>query len=226
MYWQENDDDSDECSVPGEVVDLLFSIRCQSLPLDHGYSLSMAIQQILPWINNEPCAAIQQIHVAESSHGWKRPDHDNALLLPSRRTRLMLRMPAHRVDDCRQLENQLLDIDGHDLNTGPFRIRSLSRLTTLMSRYTLTRQDEPDEQFIERIYSDLQERGIGVKKMLSGLVVKHSRPEGSLLTRKLMLAGLTQENALSLQQQGLDDLQLMGIGVFLPHKGIDAVKPG
>ena len=224
MVWQENEQDTEEDDIPGDVVDLLFSIRCKSLPLDHGLSLSRAVAQVIPWVSNEPQTAIHQIHVAESSHGWQRPDSEAGVLLPSRRTRLILRMPAHRVADCRQLENQALNIDGHELVTESFKTRLLSRHTTLMARYIMTSGEEADDEFIARMHSVLQEQGITVKKMLSGLTVKHSGPEGQLITRKLMLAELTREDSLHLQQQGLENLMLMGIGIFLPHKGIDAVK--
>ena len=49
-------------------------------------------------------------------------------------------------------------------------------------------------------------------------------PEVSLLTRSLMLADLTLEESLRLQQQGLGTHRHMGCGIFIPHKGIDAVK--
>ena len=225
MVWQESEDDSENNQVPDNVVDLLFSIHCKSLPLDHGHSLSLAIQNIMPWISNEPQAAIHQIHVAESSHGWHRPDGDSAILLPSRRTRLILRMPVHRIADCRQLEGEKLDIEGHELIVKACKTRPLSRLTTLMSRYITTSREEADEQFTARLLGHLQEQGIVVKKMLSGLMVAHNGPEGEIVTRKLMLAGLNREHSLHLQQHGLGNLMLMGIGVFLPHKGIDAVNP-
>jgi len=226
MIWQENGQDTEDDEISGDVVDLLFSIRCKSLPLDHGFSLSKAVTDIIPWIGDEPQAAIHQIHVAESSHGWQRPDSEAGVLLPSRRTRLILRMPSHRVTDCAQLESQTLDIDGHELVTESFKARSLSRMTTLMARYIDTSNEEADDQFIARMYTLIRDQGITVKKMLSGLVVRHSGPEGELITRKLMLSGLSREDSLQLQQQGLGNLLLMGIGIFLPHKGIDAVKPG
>jgi CRISPR/Cas system CSM-associated protein Csm4 (group 5 of RAMP superfamily) len=41
-----------------------------------------------------------------------------------------------------------------------------------------------------------------------------------------MLADLKPEESLRLQQQGLGPHRLMGCGIFIPHKGIDAVhKP-
>jgi hypothetical protein len=39
-----------------------------------------------------------------------------------------------------------------------------------------------------------------------------------------MLADLTAEESVRLQEQGLGPLRQMGCGIFIPHKGIDAVK--
>jgi CRISPR/Cas system CSM-associated protein Csm4 (group 5 of RAMP superfamily) len=42
-----------------------------------------------------------------------------------------------------------------------------------------------------------------------------------------MLASLTPDESLRLQQHGLGPHRTMGCGIFIPHKGIDAVKkPG
>ena len=223
MYWQD-DDTNDDFEVPEDVVDLLFSIRCSHLPVDHGQMLSQAIFQYLPWICSEPQAAVHQIHVAESSHGWQRPEDD--LLLPSRRTKLVLRMPAHRLNDCLVLVDQTLDIDGHGLKVEASKSRPLSKLTTIFARYIETSDNEKDDEFMRRMQTLLKKQKIDAKKMMSGRVVKHVTPQGPLITRKLMLSGLSVEDSLTLQQWGLGDKMLMGIGIFLPHKGIDAVNPG
>ena len=34
----------------GDIVDAVFAISCRSLPVDHAYALSQAIQAVLPWI--------------------------------------------------------------------------------------------------------------------------------------------------------------------------------
>jgi CRISPR-associated protein Cas6 len=223
MYWQD-DTSEEDVEIPEDVIDLLFSISCKSLPIDHGQTLAQAIIEILPWIANESQAAVHQIHVAESSHGWQRPEED--LLLPSRRTKLVLRMPSHRLDDCRALIDQTLDIDGHDLKVEASKSRPLSKLTTIFARYIETSDNEADDEFMRRLQILLKKQKIDAKKMMSGRVVKHITPEGPLCTRKLMLSGLSVEDSLYLQQWGLGDKMLMGIGIFLPHKGIDAVNPG
>ena len=227
MYWQENDDDPDSFQVTKEVVDMVFAIQSKTLPLDHGYALQQAVVRHIPWLYDEPRAAIHQIHVAESANGWNRPqDPSNELLWPSRRTRLVLRLPQNRIEDCQALNGQSLDIDGHELIIGPARQKILSSLTTIFARYVDTDGSDQDQIFIEKMAEILQQQNIRAKKMMSGLLLKHRLEDGYLLTRKLMLAGLSIEDSVRLQQQGIGDRQLMGIGIFLPHKGIDTVKAG
>ncbi|MCP3687772.1 MAG: type I-MYXAN CRISPR-associated protein Cas6/Cmx6 [Gammaproteobacteria bacterium] len=225
MHWQDDEEQSN-VSTLDDVLDLMYSIRCKSLPLDHGYALSRAVSEKLSWIKQEPLAAIHQIHVAESAHGWQRPLGKGSVLLPSRRSKLILRMPRRRLVDCRELCGQVLDIDGHILHTDSFKPRSLSTLTTVFARYIETQANEGDDEFIQRIFELLQAQGIAVKKMMSGMMAGHSSDAGEILTRKLLLSGLSVDDALRLQQQGLGKFMLMGIGIFLPHKGIDVVKQG
>ena len=73
MYWQE-ESDQDHYEVPEDVMDLLFSIRCPTLPVDHAWSLSEQVRQVLPWFGEEPAAGLHVIHGAESGNGWERPE--------------------------------------------------------------------------------------------------------------------------------------------------------
>ncbi len=225
MYWQEDKDDGQEFVVPDDVQDLLFKIDCKTLPLDHGFALSQQIQQYLPWIKDETGAAIHQIHVAESANGWLRPDNpETDVLCVSRRTKMTLRLPESRLDAARELVGKTLDIKGHHLTVGEFTTRKLSKLTTIFARYIDTQGVEDEEAFLENMAQALRDQDIRVKKMMSGKLVKHDTGEGELLTRKLMISDLEVKESVLLQQEGLGDKQLLGIGIFMPHKGIDAVN--
>ena len=47
-----------------EIVDAVFAIRCRSLPVDHAWALSQAVQAALPWFAAEPEAGLHTIHGA------------------------------------------------------------------------------------------------------------------------------------------------------------------
>jgi CRISPR-associated protein Cas6 len=225
LFWQQDDDEAENVPVTDDVIDLLFKIDCRSLPLDHGYVLSEQIVGHLPWLKDEPMAAIHQIHVAESANGWMRPDNpETEQLHVSRRTKMILRLPSSRLDDARALTGKTLDIGGHSLTVGDFSTRSLSRLTTIFARYIDTRGSEDEAEFLRAMHARLLDMGIKVKKMMSGRLLRHHTPEGPILTRKLMVSDLDVHQTLMLQKQGIGDRQLMGLGIFIPHKGIDAVN--
>jgi len=225
MYWQEDDNKGEKYQVPEDVVDLLFKIECKSLPLDHGFSLSQQIVQHIPWIQDEPQAAIHQIHVAESANGWMRPeDPETEVLNVSRRTKMTIRIPSTRLENIKALTGKTLDINGHQLTVGDFSIRKLSRLTTIFARYIDTQGTEDENEFLENMVQKLIEKDIKVKKMLSGRLATHQTNSGPILTRKLMISDLDVKESVLLQEQGLGDKKLLGLGIFMPHKGIDAVN--
>ena len=60
--------------------------------------------------------------------------------------------------------------------------------------------------------------------MLPGKITVIDTPDGPLATRSLMLADLSAEESLRLQQRGLGHGRYFGCGLFIPYKGIKAVK--
>jgi len=229
MFWTD-DSPSADSRIPDDILDILFAIDGKRIPVDHAYALSSALQSAVPWIRETPGLAVHSIHVAGSQNGWQRPGHGTTIdLMISRRTKLVIRTPRILADDLmRDLFGQRLEVGGHPLIVGPGKLRPLSRETTLFARYLATATDadsEPDEQtFLAASATELAASGIRVRKALCGKSVALATPQGAIQTRSLMLAGLTQEESIRLQQVGLGPHRLMGCGIFIPHKGIDAVR--
>ena len=48
--------------------------------------------------------------------------------------------------------------------------------------------------------------------------------KNAVYTRSLMIADLSKEESLRLQEEGVGEKKLYGCGIFLPHKSIDAVN--
>lgn len=228
LYW--NDEERpDEVRAPDDIVDILFKIECKQIPVDHAHLLASALRVALPWIGEEPRLAIHTVHVAGSQNGWERPEHDTrSCLITSRRTKLTLRAPNYRaVDLLRTLPGTTLDLDGHHLTVGQGKIKPLSTETTLFARYVaLESARESDEAaFLAAAAQALATLEIRVRKALCGKAHPIATPEGPIATRSLMLAGLTPHESIRLQQHGLGQHPLLGCGIFIPHKGIDAIKP-
>jgi len=224
MYWQEDKQDQKRI-VPDDIVDVVYNIACRCLPVDHAYALSSAIHDSLPWFGDEEHAAMHTIHVAESGNGWQRPDEPGALLLPSRRTRLTLRVPGHRVSDARDLVGKTLTIaEEYTVSINKASVRPLSDITTLFARYIVADDGDSEEQFVENIVAQLRAVNIRPRKLLCGIEKRISTPDGSIRTRSLMLADLEFDESILLQQKGLGTHRRMGCGIFIPHKDINQIS--
>lgn len=224
MYWQDREDKSEQCVVPDDVVDLSFKVQCKQLPLDHAYDLSQAIQAELGWIAEEPRAGIHLIHGAESGNGWIRPQEPDALLSLSRRTRFMLRLPKHRIDEAKQLVGRSIQVGAHEMILSQPHEKLLSTQTTIFARYIVTDHLTDEGAFLEQADNLLKELGIRARKMMSGRAHVLRMPGDNLATRSLMIGNLEKDESIQLQQQGLGTGRKLGCGLFLPHKGIDAVR--
>ena len=227
MFWQDQDDEKQQFVVPDNVIDLSFKVQCKQLPLDHAYELSQAIQNVLPWLANEDHAGVHLIHGAESGNGWIRPQEPDATLCLSKRTRFMLRLAKHRVEDALKLEDQTLQVAGNGIVLSKPSQKALSVLPTIFARHVVMPGIEghldDEEAFLNQAAEMLRKEGIHVKKMMSGLAHVLRMPEKNLYTRSLMIDGLKIEESIYLQQNGLGEGRLVGCGLFMPHKGIDAV---
>jgi CRISPR-associated protein Cas6 len=225
MFWNEDKDKQPEFVIPDDVVDIAYRIGCPTIPLDHAHTLSTAIRAALPWLDDEEFSGIHLIHGAASGNGWFRPeDVENELLHLSKRTRMRLRVPKRRLEDAQALSGQTLDVDGHPLEVGRSETYMLSSLPTLFSRYVITREDLDEAEFLQQAAEQMLEIDVPCRKMLGGITHTMSFPEGPVFTRSLMVADLEPEQSVRLQQHGLGEGRMIGCGLFMPHKGIDAVK--
>ena len=227
MFWQEDEDKSLPYEVPDDVIDLAYDIRCKSLPISHAWQLSSEVLKFLPWINDYPGAGIHQIHVAESNNGWMRPADDeiNALLYPSRRTKMTIRIPHEKLQDAKKLEGKILDIDGHLITVGKAKTKAFTNASVIFSRYVISEKDESENQFLERMAKEIKDlTGFSVKKMLCGKSHYIKKPTETLATRHLMIADLDSDTSIKIQQLGLGKGREIGCGIFLPHKGIKSLN--
>lgn len=227
MFWEEDEDKTLPYQAPDDITDVLFALKCKTLPLDHAWILSEALQSQLPWIADDPHVGIHQIHVAESSNGWHRPEGtEGELLYPSRRTKLSMRVHKNRLADIETLSGQTLDLDGHPLKIGPMKIKPLINASVIFARYIASDKTETEDDFLMRMSQHIQAlAGINVKKMMCGKSHKIQMPDEVLHTRHLMIADLDSDPSVTIQQHGLGEYRKLGCGLFMPHKSIKSLKP-
>lgn len=233
MFWQEDEDKSLPYQTPDDIVDVLFSIDCKQLPLDHAWLLYKAIMGRFPEpITGENSAlqvplGIHHIHVAESANGWTRPEEVmEATLYPSKRTKLVLRAHKHQLANLSNLCEAELLIGKYPLKVGKMKTRLLTNSSVVFSRHVVC-QDETESEtvFLERNASEVHKlTGIKIKKMMCGKSHQITTPNGPVYTRHLMIADLESEPSIKLQQFGLGAHRTLGCGIFLPHKGIKSLN--
>lgn len=224
MYWQEETPLS-QFQVPDSVLDLLFTIECRSLPVDHAHALYQALSRRLPWLESGQLG-VHSIHVAGSQNGWERPSQDDGQeLLLSRRTKFCLRVPKDRLEEVRrELTGATLDVAGHPLTLGAAKIKPLAKDPTLFARYVAIQDYQDEDRFLTWAVRELDAVGVRVRKALCGKTLSLSTPQGPLAVRSLLLAALPPDEAVRLQERGLGPYRHLGCGIFIPHKGIDPVR--
>lgn len=225
MFWQEDEDKTLPWQAPDDILDLSFAIRCKQLPQDHGWALATAIKEYLPWIGEDRCSGIHSIHVAADANGWHRPeDGSEQLLIPSRRTRLLLRVTKEQLADTKQLSGKTLDIAGHALTVGDAREKPLQHAAVIFARYVLADENETEDEFLQRMATEIKTRfACKVRKMMCGKSHYLQTPNGPQFTRHLMIADLDNQSSVRMQQYGLGGGRIFGCGLFLPHKGIKSL---
>ena len=207
-----------------DIVDAVFAISCRCLPVDHAYALSQAVQAALPWFAGEPEAGLHTIHGAASASGWMRPEGPDDLLQLSHRAKLALRLPRERLQDAAALTGRTLEVAGWPLGVEALSARPLSRITTLFARTVTFAGAEEETDFLAAAAAGLGELGIKASTMVCGRVTALATPQRTYRTRSLMLAGLTPEQSLGLQQRGLGGERKLGCGLFIPHKDVGDLR--
>lgn len=196
-----------------EMVDLSFEVEGNALPADYAWALCRAVAEVLPWLEAEPGAGI---------HPVKGAPTDRGTLLVSRRSRLILRLPAARVQDAGRLTGCSLDIGGAPLRVGAARVRALTPFATLYARFVTT--GSADEQDFLKDVAGLLE-GLGTRcKFMCGRSRQARTGEGEIAGFSVMLHEVLPEESVALQQRGLGPGRMLGCGMLVPHKSIRAVR--
>lgn len=218
MFWQESEKVA-PFQVPQDIIDLVFRVRGKSLDVDHAWDLSLALERA---IGEQLChqIGVHAISTGQSGNGWFRPE-DQVFL--SRRAQLAVRTNRDLLQDLMALSGQSLDIGGHRIELGDTHERLLSAHDTVFSRGVACHPDQDEADFMNDVAQRLEQMGVPVRKMLCGRDGEVRVGEDRIAVRSVMIADLKPEYSVLLQRRGLGRQQHLGLGLFIPHKGIDAV---
>lgn len=215
-------------SVP--VTDVVFKIKCASLPVDHAQPLSSAVIKHVPWLSDAAGAGVHPVHVAGSQNGWQRPDHNDVLNV-SKRTRLTIRVSTQRAEQLIEaMSGQYLQVAGHDLTVESGRVRELVPAASLFSRHVyfpdIDNLDTDETPLVEAIVRWCNERDFQPHKLLCGKLQTINTDDGPLLTRSVLLADVPADKSLLIQGDGIGHQRLLGCGMVLMHKDTGPVNAG
>lgn len=194
------------------AIDLRFELQGERLPLDHGQALAEAVCEHLPWLADEPAAGIHAVRGAAMNGG---------LLGISRRARLTLRLPRGRLDDALALAGRSLRLGAQSLQVGAGKPWPLTPSNTVYARVVIAGPEE-EGPFAEALGGLLRDFG-AARQVVLGKPLSLATRAGARRGFSVLLHGMTPEQSLRLQEQGLGELRLHGCGIVVPYKSIAAV---
>ncbi len=218
--WIE-EEEKKSISEMSKMVDVAFKINCKTLPYDHAFSLSNEILKHLPWLEDNKLTGIQTLHGPESGNGWTRSENEEIFL--SKRTRLILRIPKSEYDKACELEGETLKVLGNDIRIGKANRKPFLTVRDLICRFVLTNDDLDESEFLKYVAEEFRSHEIHLRKAICGKTKSFTINGDQKFTRSLMIADLSKENSIKLQDVGVGIGRIFGCGIFLPHKSIDAV---
>ena len=204
------------------MIDVAFKIQCKTLPYDHACDLSKAITSKMPWLLKDKLIGIHTLHGPESGNGWVRSEKEEIFL--SKRTRLILRISRSDANKAKELEGENINVLGNNIKIGKSNTKTFLVVRDLICRCVLCDKEQDEEDFLLDIKKELFTHGVPIKKAICGKAKSITINGKNRFTRSLMIADLSKENSILLQDIGIGDGRIFGCGIFLPHKSIDAVS--
>jgi CRISPR-associated protein Cas6 len=198
-------------------VDLAFSLVCtHALPVDHGYLLYSAVSRMLP-----------EAHQADGFgiHPIRGQQLGGRTLQLTAHSRLVIRTDTEQISRFLPLAGKQLRLLDRTLRIGVPQVRPLvpavalrSRLVTIKLSDTMVQANDAAAEFFRAAASrKLAEMGISKEVMLSLGKRRTLRiKDKEIVGYEVLLEGLTAEESILVQEQGLGGRRHMGCGVFVP----------
>lgn len=206
---------------PAQIIDLVFPIKGQRVPADHGYDLYAALCHAVPEVHGAPWLAVHPIRGTAQV--------DGTLRLPLRPT-LTLRLPATQIPAVLPLANQLMVLREHRFYLGMPAVQPLQPAPSLDARLVAIRLTQvprgPDGAIDQDAFAlayraelsrQLAALDVTAEVTLTGR--QHVRVhQQRILGWSVRLSGLSDAASLLVQARGLGGKRAMGCGVFQPTR--------
>ncbi len=190
------------------LVDVAFSVRGGVIPLDHGYSVFGAVSRVVPKVHSEAGWGIHPIYGRRSGVGM-------LTLLPQ--SALTIRVPPGEIGTLLSLSGQCLDIDGHQMVVGVPKLFPLKPRPLLRSRFVTIKKFEKQPadfaEAVKRQLTELQIDGSATVAVGQRRVIRVG--EHKIVGFSVALDGLSADDSIRVQVNGIGGRRHMGAGVFL-----------
>jgi CRISPR-associated protein Cas6 len=203
------------------VIDLSFVLVGTTIPLDHGYALFSALSRIVPELHGDRRVGVHPIRGRQSAPG---------VLSLTERSRLKLRLSAQGIAPYIAIAGKELDLEGQRVQVGIPRVEALVPAANLAARLVTFHNALDAEAFEADVRRELARMEIAATpQLIPGNHPKHPGQPVRRVTRvkgrrmvayPLCVVGLTAEESIRLQEEGLGGRRRMGCGVFSPFSQI------
>ena len=194
-----------------EMIDVVFDLDGAQVPQDYPFELWSEIVQSLVWLKEEKNVGILPLRGSVSGES----------LLLSKRTKLILRVPADRAELANKLTGQKLTIGSNILLVGEGRARVLHAATTLHSM--LVESSLGEVEFLADMKKKLQKLNVTCN-LICDKYRKISSGKQTIAGYGLVLHDLKPQASLLIQGTGLAGARQYGCGIFVPFKAISGLE--
>jgi CRISPR-associated protein Cas6 len=202
-------------------IDVRFPVDGKTLPLEHGYPLYAALSRMVPAFH-DPQADLRFGPIT----GEKGP---RGLLLLNHFSRLRVRLEAEKIALVLPLASQVLDVAESRIRLGVPTVLPLLALPLVAARIVTFKNSVTPEAFLAHAREQLD--AMGVKGELGIPLIREGERAGqpkrrvlriksrSIVGYALQVNGLTAEESIRLQEEGLGGRRRMGCGFFISGQG-------
>jgi CRISPR-associated protein Cas6 len=185
-------------------LDLCFSIRGKTVQVDHGFDLNSGISRLLPLFHEAQDVGLKLIRGNYVGDG---------LLSLQPNSRLVFRLRSSGLSPYINLAGNTLDLRGHLIQIGVPNTRGLNPVPELYSHLVTTRNGQDQERFLTEINRQLSEMDVKAEIHL-GDRKTFTIHDKKVVGYSMQLHGVTEEDSIKIQEQGLGGRRKMGCGFF------------
>jgi CRISPR-associated protein Cas6 len=187
-------------------VDLCFSIRGEIVPVDHGFDLYSCISKLLPSFHEAQDVGLKMIRGRYVGDG---------LLSLQPNSWLVFRLRSSGLSPYINLAGNSLNLRGHLIQIGVPKTKALNPAPALYSHLVTTRNGQDQERFLTEVDRQLSQMGVNAEIHL-GDRKTFTIHDKKIVGYSIQILGLSDEDSIKVQEQGLGGRKKMGCGFIEP----------